>query len=152
MADIVLNDSLGRIAEIIQDGADLEFVVLSAVDADGTVKDGYGAGNPTLLSDFLGAAGNTEQTGSNWTRYAVANASVTLTIDDTADSVRISVADKTWTAIASTFNAVAIVMCLDGGGADTTLEVLTKHDFAVTADGNDVIADINPANGVWSSS
>ena len=64
MADIVLNDSLGRIAEIIQDGADMQFVPLSASDADATMKDGYGAGNPTLLSDFLGAAGNTEQTGS----------------------------------------------------------------------------------------
>ncbi len=152
MADIVLNDSLGRIAEIIQDGADLEFVVLSADDPDGTIKDGYGAGNPTLLSDLLGEAGNTEQTGSNWTRYAVANGSVTLTIDDSADSVRISVADKTWTAVAASNDAVSIIMCLDGGGADTTLEVLTKHDFIVVTDGNDVIADINPANGVWKSS
>ena len=151
MADIVINDSLGRIAEIFADGGDFIMLPLSASDSDALMKDGYGGGNPTFLDDFLGAAGNTEQTGSTWTRKAVANASVTVTIDDGADSVRVSVADQTWTAPLSGNDTVKLVLCLDGA-SDAVREVLTVHDFAVTTDGNDVTADINPANGWWSSS
>ena len=74
MADIVLNDSLGRIAEIIQDGGDIILIPLSASDADATMKDGYGAGNPTFLSDFLAAAGNTDQTAVRWVRQVLLHA------------------------------------------------------------------------------
>lgn len=151
MADIVLNDSLGRIAELFQDGADFIMLPMSATDSEALMKDGYGGGNPTFLDDFLGAAGNTEQTGSTWTRKTVANASVTITIDDSADSVRVSVADQVWTAPLAGNNTTKLVLCVDGA-SDAVREVLTVHDFAVTTDGNDVTADINPANGWWSSS
>ena len=151
MADIVLNDALGRIAEIFQDGGDFIALPMSATDADGTMKDGYGGGNPTFLDDFLGAAGNTEQTGSTWDRKTVPNASVTITIDDGANSVRVSVADQTWTAPLAGNNTTKLVICLDGA-SDAVREVLTVHDLAVTTDGNDGTADINPANGWWSSS
>lgn len=150
MADIVLNDSLGRIAEIIQDGGDIILIPLSASDADATMKDGYGAGNPTFLSDFLGAAGNTEQT-TTWSRKVVLNAALTITIDDTADSVRVEIPDQTWTAPTAGNNTTKLVPCLDGA-SDAAREVLTVHDFAVTADGNDVTADFNAATGFWSSS
>lgn len=150
MADIVLNDSLGRIAEIIQDGGDIILIPLSASDADATMKDGYGAGNPTFLSDFLAAAGNTEQT-TTWSRKVILNAALTVTIDDTADSVRVEATDQTWTAPTAGNNTTKLVICLDGA-SDAAREVLTVHDFAVTADGNDVTADFTPATGFWGSS
>jgi len=150
MADIVLNDSLGRIAEIIADGGDAILIPLSASDADATMKDGYGAGNPTFLSDFLGAAGNTEQT-TTWSRKVILNAALTITIDDTADSVRVEATDQTWTAPTAGNNTTKLVICLDGA-SDAAREVLTVHNFAVTADGNDVTADFTPATGFWSSS
>lgn len=151
MGNIVLNDSLGRIAELIQDGGDIIIVPLSAAEADATMKDGYGAGNPTMLSDFLGAAGNTERTTGGWNRKTVTNASLTVTIDDTGDSVRVEVPDQTWTSVAASNDTTDIVICLDAAG-DSTREVLTVHDFAVTTDGNDVTADFNPSTGFWSSS
>jgi len=150
MGNIVLNDSLGRIAEIVQDGGDIIFVPMSAVDIDATIKDGYGAGNPTFLSDFLAAAGNTEQT-TSWSRKVVLNAALTITIDDTANSVRVEVPDQIWVGPTAGNNTVKLIPCLDGA-SDAAREVLTAHDFAVTADGNDVTGDFNPAVGFWGSS
>ncbi len=151
MANIVLNDSLGRIAEIIADGADLILIPLSASDADATMKDGYGAGNPTLLSDFLAAAGNTEQTAGGWGRKVILNAALTIVIDDTADTVRVQVPDQTYVGPTAANNTTKLVPCVDGAN-DGVREVLTSHDFAVTADGNDVVADFDPATGFWRSS
>ncbi len=151
MADIVLNDSLGRIAEIVQDGGDIILIPLSASDADATMKDGYGGGNPTFLSDFLAAAGNTEQTAGGWVRKVILNAALTITIDDTANSVRVEAPDQTFTGPTAGNNTTKLVICLDGA-SDAAREVLTVHDFAVTADGNDVLADFTPATGFWSSS
>jgi hypothetical protein len=81
----------------------------------------------------------------------VTNASLTITIDDTADSVRVEVPDQTWTGPTAPNDVTDLVICLDGA-SDAAREVLTVHDFVVTADGNDVTADFNPATGFWSSS
>ena len=149
MPDIILNDALGRIAELIQDGGDVIIVPLSAAEADATMKDGYGAGNPTTLADFLAAAGNTEQA-TSWTRLVVLNALLTVTIDDAADTVRVEIPDQTFVGPTAGNDTTDIAICLDGAG-DSTREVLSIHDFIVTADGNDVNADFNPATGFWRS-
>lgn len=150
MANIVLNDALGRYREIIDDGADLIVVPLSADDADATMKDGYS--NVSRLDQFLLAAGNTEQTGSNWSRKVHTNANITVVIDDTNDRVEVQLdADDTWTAVAASNDVVSLIICEDGAG-DTTRWVLSKHDFVVTTDGNDVTANYDQTDGVWQAS
>lgn len=152
MADIVLNDALGRIAEKVDDGADIILVPLSASDSDAVMKDGYGGGAPpTFLDQFLGAAGNTERTTGGWSRKTISNASLTVTIDDSADDVDVQIPDQTWTAVAASNDVVKLVVCQDGA-SDAVREVLTVHDFAVTTDGNDVVADFNATTGFWRSS
>ena len=150
MADIVLNDALGRLAEKLDDGADLIVIPLSADDIDATIKDGY-AGNSTL-TNFLGAAGNTEQTGSTWARKVHLNAAITVTIDDSGDKVVVLLdADDTWTAVAGSNDTVSLIICEDAA-SDPIRFVLTKHDFVVVTDGNDVTADYHATNGIWQSS
>lgn len=146
MANIVLNEGLGRLAEIVRNGGDLQLVPLSAVAADATLKD-QGPDLATVLG-----GGSTERTTGGWSRKVIANGSITLTVDDTADSVRVSIPDQTWTGPTAGNNVVALLLCEDNGGADSADHVISKHDFAVTTDGNDVTADVNPATGVWSSS
>lgn len=151
MANIVLNHALGRMREIIDDGADLIVVPLSAVVADATLKDAAWT-NDNRLDAVLAEVGITEQTGSSWERRTHANANITVTIDDTNDRVEVALdADDTWTAVAASNDVVALLICEDGAG-DTTRWVLTKHDFAVTTDGNDVTADYDQADGIWQSS
>ena len=149
MADIVLNDAKGRIAELLKPvaggaGAGVVVVPLSAQDTDDTIRDA----GPDLTT-VLALGGTTEQT-TSWSRKTIADGSVTITIDDSANDVTLTLPDQTWTGPTASNNVVALLICSDGA-SDALRYVLTKHEFAVTADGNDVTADFNASTGVWSS-
>ncbi len=148
MANTALNDTKGRLAEIIGDGGDLIVVPLSAVDADATFQDGYA---DAFLTTVLAAAGNTERTTGGWSRKVHLNAVITLTVDDTNNLVRVILnADSTWTAVAAANNVVALLICEDGA-SDAVRRVIGKWDFAVTTDGNDVTANFDQTNGIWTA-
>ncbi len=148
MANTALNDMKGRLAEIVADGGDLIVVPMSAVDADGTFADGYA---DAFLATVLGAAGNTEQTGSTWARKVHLNANITITIDDTNDLARVILdVDDTWTAVAAGNDTVALLICEDGA-SDAARRVIGKWDFVVTTDGNDVTANYDQTNGIWTA-
>jgi hypothetical protein len=147
MANIVLNDALGRIAEKIADGVNIQIIPLSAQDTDAVIKDA----GPDLAT-VLGLAGTTEQVAGGWVRKTVTNGSLTLTVDDTGDLVKVIVPDQIWTGPTAPNDTVALLVAEDNGGADSADAVFTKHDFAVTADGNDVTADFDAAAGFWQSS
>ena len=148
MADTALNDFKGRLAEVIADGADLIVIPMSADDADGTFEDGYA---DFFLDTVLGAAGNTEQTGSTWSRKVHLNANITSTVDDTNDLMRIILDnDDTHTAPLAGNNTVSLLICVDGAN-DAAREVIGKWEFIVTTDGNDVTANYDQVNGIWTA-
>ena len=152
MPDFVVNHSLGRTAEIFDDGADVIIVLLSAMDADATVKDGNPDNTLGGGSGLLDLGGTTEQLGSGWSpRKVISNASVTVTVDDAGDLVKVLLPDQTYTAVATSNDTTDMFVCEDGA-TDTLRNVLTAHDFAVTTDGNDVTADFHVTNGFWQSS
>ncbi len=152
MGDLVINHSLGRTAEIFDDGADCILVVLSAMEADANVKDGNPDNTLGGGSGLIDAAGNTEAVGSSWSvRKTIANASVTVTVDDAGDLVKVLLPDQTYTAVASANDVTDMWVCEDGA-TDTLRNVLTSHDFIVVTDGNDVTADFHVTNGFWQSS
>lgn len=151
MADFVFNIAKGKIHQYCEnvDGgspADSRLVVVpietTSIEADSTLKD-Y-----DTLSALLAGSSN-EQTTMG--RKYLTSADVTITIDDTNDRVDIDISDITWTG--ATGNAIsALVVCYipDGnasGGlsADTDVIPLTKHDFVVTPDGSDVVAQVAAA-------
>ena len=148
MADTALNDFKGRLAEAIANGADIIVIPMSADDADGTFEDGYA---DFFLDTVLGAAGNTEQTGSTWTRKVHLNAASTQTIDDTNDLARVILDnDDTHTAPLAGNNTVSLLICVDGA-SDAVREVIGKWEFIVTTDGNDVTANYDQTNGIWTA-
>ncbi len=151
MADVVVNEELGRLAEQIgAGGEDLIVVPLSAMDIDDDLKNAYAGGS--FLDDFLGDAANTEQTGSTWTRKVHLNAAITLTVDDAANDVTVQIdVDDTWASVAASNDVVGLLICIDGA-SDAVRQVVGKWDFAVTTDGNDVTADYSAVNGIWQSS
>lgn len=148
MADFVFNIAKGRVHELSRnvDGgspANSRLIAVpietTGIEADATLKD------HDNLSVLLAAANN-EQTTMG--RKTLTSADVTVTVDDTNERVDIDISDITWTA--ATGNAIsAIVICYipDGvtPGADTTVIPLTKHDFVVTPDGSDIVAQVNAA-------
>lgn len=147
MADTALNDMKGRLTEVVDDGADLQVIPLSAKDVDATFEDGYGGSD---ITSILGG-GAVEQTGSSWVRKTHTNANITSSVDDTADLWRIILDnDDTWSAVAGSNDVVAILVAEVGGG-DGTDRVFGQWDFVVTTDGNDVTANYDQTNGIWTA-
>lgn len=147
MADIVFNIAKGRVHQFcinVDSGSPANSRLIAVpiettgIEADATIRD-Y-----DTLSALL-AASNNEQTTMG--RKTIAAADVTITVDDTNERVDIDLADLTWTG--ATGNAIsAIVICYDPdntGGTDADLVPLTKHDFVVTPDGSDIVAQIAAA-------
>ncbi len=147
MADTALNDFKGRLAEKIADGSDIIVIPLSAKDADGTFEDGYA---DFFLDTVLGG-GAVERTTGGWSREVHLNAAITSTVDDTNDLMRIILdADDTWSAVTGGNDVVALLICIDGA-SDAVREVIGQWDFAVTTDGNDVTANYDQVNGIWTA-
>lgn len=140
MANIVLNIAKGAAAEKVRDGADLIVVLLKAAEADGTLAD-YDD-----LAALLAAAGNTEADFTNYGRKTIANAGVTLTVDDVNDRVELDIADQVWaSAGGATNNTLAkLLVCMDGA-SDAARVPLTAHDFVAITDGSELTAQIDAA-------
>ena len=137
MADFVYNIAKGAFAEKIRDGANIQVLVLAAsgIETDAVLKD------KDTVADVLAGTTN-EVTNSGYARKSIANASVTLTVDDTNDRVDLDIADQTWTAVAAGDGWSDVVICEDVGGADSSRVPGTQHDFAITPDGSDITAQV----------
>lgn len=138
MADIVFNIAKGKMAYYASLPAANDALIVvpiqtTGIETDATLRD-Y-ANLSTLL-----AASNDEQT----TMGRKTATTVTVTVDNTNDRVDIDMDDITWTA--ATGNAVsALVVCYDPdttSGTDADLVLLSKHDFVVTPNGSDIVAQI----------
>ncbi len=148
MANTGLNDEKGRLAEIVGDAADLIVVPMSADDTDADFQNGYA---DSFLDTVLTDPQNTEQTGSTWARKVHTNANITSVVDDSVNLWRIILDnDDTWTAVASANDTVSLLICMDGA-SDAVRRVIGKWDFVVTTDGNDVTANYDQTNGIWTA-
>lgn len=124
-------------------------VVLQAVEADDTLN------NYDELSTLIAAAGNTEATSTNYARKSLTSG-ITFSVDDTANTAKITIDDQTYTAVdqAAAEVWVKLLVCYDGdttAGTDANIVVLTHHDFSVTPSGGNVVADFDGTNGFWGS-
>lgn len=141
MADFVFNIAKGKVAYYAGlPGANDALVVVpietTGLEADATLKD-Y-----DNLSLLLAGTSNEQTTMGRKTVTAA-----TVTPDDTNDRIDADFADQTWTA--ATGNAISkLVICYDPDttvGTDTDLIPLTAHDFVVTPNGGDIVAQLATA-------
>ena len=105
----------------------------------------------TIAALFAGTAN--EVTNTNYTNKSVNAAQITITVDDTNNRLDVDIDDQTWTAIAAGTAWTDLVVAYDPDGTDTDANTIpiSLHDFAVTPDGSDIIAQINAA-GVFRAS
>jgi len=149
MADIVFNIAKGRVAELYNrvdtnDPANSALVIVPvdvAAVTDATLRD-----FDTLAAVLAG--GVTERTTGGWNRKTLTDADLAaFAPDDANDRVDLDFADQTWTAV--TAGAVTdLIVCYDNdttSGSDANLVPLTLHDFPITPDGSDVVAQVNAA-------
>ncbi len=101
MANGVFNIARGRAGYYFADGLGLAgansrlvLVALEVVEADDVLN------NYVDLGAILGAAGNTEATSTNYARIGLAAADVSITIDNTANTMQVEVASsQQWASI-----------------------------------------------------
>lgn len=144
MADFTFNIAKGMVAYYATlPGANDALVAVpiesSGVETDAVLKDA-----DTLAAVLAGATN--EQT----TMGRKTLTSVTSAVDDTDDAREVGSANLSWTA-ASGPALAAIVICYDPdttAGTDADLIPLTKHDFPVTPNGGDIVAQVG-ANGFF---
>lgn len=151
MADFVFNIAKGRVVEYYNrvennDPANsaLVLVVIDAAgDTDAVMKD------RDDLAALLGGTAN-EVTNTNYARKVLTDADLAAlpAPDDTNDRYDIDLPDQTWSAVAAGTAWTDIIVCYDSdttGGTDSNIIPLTCHDFAVTPDGSDIVAQIAAA-------
>jgi hypothetical protein len=140
MADVIFNNQRGSLVEHHRNGEDLIVVLLQAAQADAALRD-YDD-----LASLLANAGNTEATFTGYAREVIANASWSVTIDDTGEEATADFADITWSPAGNGTNntLVKLLVCIDGASDAARLPV-TAHDFATTTDGNDLTAVVASA-------
>jgi len=103
------------------------------------------------LSALLADAGNTEATFTNFARIVLTDTDVTdPTVDDTNDRQDADIPDQTFTSAGGAVNntLTKLLVCYDSdstGGTDANIIPMTHHDFAITTDGSDIVAQINAA-------
>ena len=148
MADFVFNIAKGRVAEFYNrvdtnDPANsaLVLVVGQAGSTDATLRD------LDTLSAVLAATA--EVTNSGYARKVLTDTDLAaFAADDANDRVDLDFADQTWTAVAAGTDWARIFVCYDSdttAGTDANIIPLTSHDFAVTPDGSDIVAQVAAA-------
>lgn len=148
MANFVFNIAKGRVAEFYHrvDSSDPTNAVLVIVVL---ATSGLEADSVLIDKDDLAAvvSGTTnEVTNSGYARKVLSDADVAaLAADDTNDRMDVDIADQTWTGVAAGDGWSKLLVCYDPdstGGADSAIIPLTAHDFVVTPDGSDIVAQI----------
>jgi hypothetical protein len=138
MGNIVLNVALGKVAQLASLPAANDGLVLVPLEATGLVNDATMRDYPTLQALLAGASNEQTTIG----RKALAN--VTVTVNNTSDRVEVDADDVVYAAPAGSALG-AVVICYDpdiGTGDDSTIIPLTKHDYAITPEGDSLTVTI----------
>lgn len=151
MADFVFNIAKGRVAEFYSrvdtnDPANSALVVVvlatAGLETDAVLRD------KDTLTDVLAGATN-EVTNTGYARKVLTDTDLAaFAPDDTNDRVDLDIPDQTWTAVAAGDGWSKLLICYDNdttGGTDANIIPLTAHDFVVTPDGTDIVAQIAAA-------
>jgi len=153
MADLILNEALGRSLTLIQNVEDnspaaavlrLHLWVISATDA--TLRD-VTDGN---VDDFEAITNVAEASNSGYANQSMDETDIVITVDDANDRVDVVFSDQTFTAVVAGDNPTDMTLSYDADGSDTdtTTKVLVVWDFSVTPNGGDIVADF-PATAAF---
>ena len=147
MANFAFNIAKGRAVEFYNrvenndpTNSAIILVPLSASDTEANAQDADD------LTAALATAMN-EQTAGGWVRKTLTETQLAAlpAPDDTNNRYGIQVPSVTWTAPTAGNNTTGLLVCYDPdttAGTDANIIPISHHDFAVTADGNDVVLNV----------
>lgn len=149
MADFVFNIAKGRVAELYNrvksnDPANSAIVIVAINRngaSDATMKD-YAD-----LAALIGDVNVAEATNTNYARKVLTDADLAaLAVDNANDRMPCDLSNQSWLLVGATGGAwTDLVICYDSdttAGTDASIIPMTSHVFAVTPDGNDIVATV----------
>jgi len=150
MANQVFNMALGRPVELYNrvdtnDPTNSAIIIIAwnTTATDATIKD------LDTVAAIEADANSAEVTNSGYARKVLTDADiVAFAPDDANDRVDLDMPDQTFTAVAAGSAWTDLSSNYDSdttGGTDSNIVPMTWHDFAVTPDGSDIVAQIAAA-------
>lgn len=143
MANFIFNIAKGRLVEFMNrvdsnDPANSAIILVPCSASDTAAN----AQDAATLTAALATAID-EQTGGGWVRKTLTDTELAaIAVDNTNDRFPATLPSVTWTTPTAASNTTGLLVCYDSdttGGTDANILPLAHLDFAVTADGNDVI-------------
>lgn len=151
MADLVFNIAKGRVAELYNrvdsnDPANSGITIVALVvtgDQDAAMQD------VDTLAALLALANVAEATNTNYARIDLSDSDISaMSPDDANNRMDLDIPDQTFSGISAGDNWTDLVICYNPditSDVDANIIPMTLQDFAVTPDGNDIVATINAA-------
>lgn len=152
MADFAFNIALGRSVELYNRvktgdpaGSTLVIAALATagLETDAVLRD------KDTLADLVAGTTNEVPTGNGYARKTLTAADLNVVApDDANDRSDLDIPDQTWTSVLTASGGWSkLVICYKPGSAspDSAIVPLTAHDFAITPDGTDIVAQIAAA-------
>lgn len=144
MANFVFNIAKGRVVEyynrVKSNDPAASAIILVPLSASGTEAQGQDIDTLALVEADANFA---EQSAGGWVRKTLTDTELAaLAVDDTNNRFPAAVPEVTWTGPTAGNNTTGLLICYDGdtaAGTDANIVPLVHCDFAVTADGNDVV-------------
>jgi len=152
MADLIINQALGRSLPLIQNVKDnspaaAEILLLAWVitATDATLRDVA----DVFVDTFEGTALVDEAT--PYTRHSIVAGDITITVDDSNDQTDVIFADQTFTAVAvqTGWSDITLVYDTTGSDADSALQTMLLWDFVVVPNGGDITVDFPDASAAY---
>ena len=146
MADLILNERLGRSLPLIQNVEDnspaaavLRIHAWDISATDESLRD-VTDGN---VDDFEGVTNVAEVTNTNYANISMDETDITITVDDSNNRTDIAFSDQTFSSIAAGDGWTDITISYDAAGTDTdsATAVMYVYDFSVTPNGGDITVD-----------
>ena len=140
----MFNQAKGRVVEwfnrVDQNDPANSAIILVPLSQSGSEAQGQ---DLDTLAAVEADANFAEQTGGGWVRKTLTDADIAaISVDDTNNRFPATLPSVTWTGPTAGNNVTGLLVCYDSdttAGTDSNIIPISHHDFAVTADGNDVV-------------
>ncbi|MEU7891708.1 hypothetical protein AB0B45_02460 [Nonomuraea sp. NPDC049152] len=152
MADFTFNISLGRVAEFYWRVKNADpsgsTLVVAALATSGLETDAVLRDKDTLADVVIGST-NEVPAGNGYARKSLTAADLNVVVpDDVNDRLDLDIPDQTWTSVlvaSGGWSKLVVAYKPASASPDSAIIPLTCHDFVITPDGSDVLAQISAA-------
>lgn len=144
MANVVFNIAKGKwgqwVDNVENNSPAAAVIRLFAIDANGETDDNMRDAD-TMTALFATSAN--EVTNTNYANIAMDETDITISVDDTGNTLDVTFGDQTFSSISAgdAWTDIVIAYDADGSDTDTTTIPISLHDFSVTPNGGDITAD-----------